>query len=71
MQRMDWWLPEIRGVGAGKIDEGVKRHKLPVIRLISHGNIMYSMMTLMMLYYLKVAMRINLAVLITIHIQKM
>lgn len=57
-------------VGAGKIDEGSQRHKLPVIRLISHGNIMYSMMTLMMPYYLKVAMRINLAVLITIHIQK-
>ena len=48
-----------KGVGAAKEMKGVKRYKLPVIRQISHGDIRYIRMTLILLYYLKVAMRIN------------
>lgn len=30
-QRIDWWLPEARLCGIGKMGQSVKRHKLSVI----------------------------------------
>ena len=48
-QRTDWWLPEA-GVR-------VKRYKLPVMKKISHGDVVYSMITIVNnnITYLKVA----------------
>ena len=46
---IDKWFPEVEGCGEwawGKIVKGVKGHKLPIIRWISSGDIMYNMMTI-------------------------
>ena len=51
----DWWLPDLRagwwwsgggcGMGWCKMDEGVKRYQLPIIKYINDGDMMYSMLT--------------------------
>ena len=49
-----------RGWGE-KSEKGVKRYKLPVIKQISHGGVMYSMVTeVNNTVYLKVAKRVSL-----------
>ena len=45
----DWWLPDLRagcGVEQCKMDEGVKRYQLPIIKYINDGDVMYSMITM-------------------------
>ena len=51
----DWWLPDLRagwwwsggggGMGWCKMDEGVKRYQIPIIKYINDGDMMYSMLT--------------------------
>lgn len=52
----DWWLQRWRSTRVCEMDEGVKRYKLPVTRLVSHGEVSYDMVTLVgqsVLYILK------------------
>ena len=44
--RSDYWLPEAGSMGWEKWVMGIKRSKLPVIKEVSHGDIMYSMVTI-------------------------
>ena len=54
-------LPKAEGEGWTKWVKGMKTYKLPVIKYISPGDIMYSMVTLVTLYCIwEVAKRVNL-----------
>ena len=54
MQRTDWWLPEVRDGGWEKCMKVLKRYKLT--KQMTHGDIMYSMVTII-IAYLKVTKR--------------
>ena len=52
------------GVGTvGKMGEGINRYKVPVMKPVSHGDVMYGLATIANNYYiayLKVAWRVDL-----------
>ena len=45
-QRTNWWLPKVEGGSWAKWMRGIERHKLPAVKQMNHGDVVYSMATI-------------------------